>query len=54
MFEIKKGVLKRGKQALREPGFSKQHKKWMEWNISLGELRPFSAFVMLKETFGKH
>ena len=26
----------------------------MEWNISLGELRPFSAFVMLKETFGKH
>ena len=59
-FEIKKGVLKRGKQTVIKAGFSKniggreEVERWREWKFCLGELQSVDTFVMLKATFSKH
>ena len=51
---MKKRVLKRRKQALREGGYPKSIEKQREWKFCYGELGPFNSFViMLNTTFSK-
>ena len=53
-FEIKMGVVKRRRKAIRETGFSKCHIKMEQWKFCLSKFWPLHASVVLKALLNKH